>query len=141
MSVFLSFDLDLDPKTKKKKTETSLSSSLSPSLPLAPPILSATFCRSIPRTRFIFLEWIRRMSTREDSEGLGNSIFLSMRPGRSSAASRMSILLVAMSTLILFVDSKPSSWLRSSSMVRWTSESPPPPPEPPRAEPMESTCC
>ena len=93
----------------------------------------------MPLTRFIFLEWIRRMSTLDDSEGFGNSIFLSMRPGLRSAASRMSMRFVAIRTLILLVDSKPSSWLRSSSMVRWTSESPPPPPEPPRAEPIEST--
>ena len=34
---------------------------------------------------------------------------------------------VAITTLIVFVASKPSSWLRSSSIVRCTSESPPPP--------------
>lgn len=96
------------------------------------------------------------------SLGGGNSIFLSMRPGRSRAESRMSILLVAMitctgdnchhpghhgagrtpgragpPTLMFLVASKPSSWLRSSSIVRCTSLSPPEPPSR-RDEPMES---
>ena len=62
--------------------------------------MSATFCRSMPRTRFIFREWIRRMSTLEDSEGFGNSILRSIRPGLSKAASRMSMRLVAMRTFI-----------------------------------------
>ena len=53
--------------------------------------------------------------------GLGNSILRSIRPGRRSASSRISIRLVAMRTLMFWVGSKPSSWLRSSSMVRWTS--------------------
>ena len=65
-----------------------------------PGILSAIFRRSMPRIRFIFREWIFRMSNREDSLGLGNSILRSMRPGRSSAASKMSILLVAIRTCI-----------------------------------------
>jgi hypothetical protein len=42
--------------------------------------------------------WILRMSTLLDSLGLGNSILRSMRPGRSSAESRMSMRLVAIST-------------------------------------------
>lgn len=46
-------------------------------------------------------------------------------PGRRSAVSRMSSRLVAMTTLIWLVASKPSNWLRSSSIVRCTSESPP----------------
>ena len=36
------------------------------------------------------------------------------------------------------VDENPSSWLRSSNMVRWTSESPPPLPDSIRDEPIES---
>lgn len=44
------------------------------------------------------LEWILRISTRAASLGLGNSILRSILPGRSSAASRMSMRLVAMST-------------------------------------------
>ena len=59
-----------------------------------------------------------------------------MRPGLSSAGSRISSRFVAMITLIWFDASKPSSWFRSSSIVRCTSESPPPDP---RALPMEST--
>lgn len=41
--------------------------------------------------------------------GGGNSIFRSIRPGRSKAGSRMSSLFVAMMTLIFFVGSNPSS--------------------------------
>lgn len=37
-----------------------------------------------------FREWIRKMATRASGPGGGNSIFLSMRPGRSNAASKMS---------------------------------------------------
>lgn len=55
------------------------------------------------------------------SLGGGNSIFLSMRPGRKRAMSNMSILLVAMTTLMFCVASKPSNWLSSSSIVRCTS--------------------
>ena len=61
-------------------------------------ILSATFFRSMPLIKFIFLLWIFRMSNLEPSLGLGNSIFRSILPGRNSAASKMSILLVAIKT-------------------------------------------
>ena len=77
------------------------------------------------------------MSARASTVGGGNSIFLSMRPGRRRAGSRMSRRLVAMITLMFLVGSKPSSWLRSSSIVRWTSESPPELPST-REEPMLS---
>lgn len=50
-----------------------------------------------------------RIPNREPSFGFGNSIFLSIRPGRRSAASRISIRFVAMITLMFFVDSKPSN--------------------------------
>mmetsp|Transcript_4547 Transcript_4547/g.16860 ORF Transcript_4547/g.16860 Transcript_4547/m.16860 type:complete len:206 (+) Transcript_4547:370-987(+) len=76
------------------------------------------------------------MSARESSVGLGNSILRSILPGRNKAGSRISSLFVAMMTLIWLLDSNPSSWLSSSSIVRWTSESPPPLP---RALPIEST--
>mmetsp|Transcript_4852 Transcript_4852/g.20613 ORF Transcript_4852/g.20613 Transcript_4852/m.20613 type:complete len:246 (+) Transcript_4852:2942-3679(+) len=106
------------------------------SAPEAPPILLAIFFKSIPRTKFILRLWIFKMSTRESSVGLGNSILRSIRPGRNSAASKMSSRFVAMITFIWFEASKPSSWFRSSNIVRCTSESPPPDP---RALPMEST--
>mmetsp|Transcript_7607 Transcript_7607/g.21620 ORF Transcript_7607/g.21620 Transcript_7607/m.21620 type:complete len:346 (-) Transcript_7607:39-1076(-) len=109
------------------------------SAPEAPDILSATRLRSMPRMRFILREWILRMSWRLCSLGLGNSIFRSMRPGRSSAESRMSSRLVAMRTLMLLLASNPSSWFSSSSMVRCTSLSPPPEPPSMRALPMLST--
>uniref|UniRef100_A0A0A9D6B9 TIDP2690 n=1 Tax=Arundo donax TaxID=35708 RepID=A0A0A9D6B9_ARUDO len=50
----------------------------------------------------------------------------------------MSILFVAIKTLILFDASKPSSWFRSSSMVRCTSLSPLPVPDSILADPIES---
>mmetsp|Transcript_33176 Transcript_33176/g.93948 ORF Transcript_33176/g.93948 Transcript_33176/m.93948 type:complete len:206 (+) Transcript_33176:207-824(+) len=109
------------------------------SAPEEPDILSAIFVKSMPRMRFILREWIFKMSTRLPSLGFGNSILRSIRPGRSKAGSSMSMRLVAMRTLILFVASKPSSWLSNSSMVRCTSLSPPPPPLSVRADPMLST--
>mmetsp|Transcript_41039 Transcript_41039/g.49325 ORF Transcript_41039/g.49325 Transcript_41039/m.49325 type:complete len:300 (+) Transcript_41039:122-1021(+) len=108
------------------------------SAPLALGIFSAILFNSIPRNRFIFREWMLIMLTRLAVFGLGNSIFRSIRPGLKSAASRISIRLVAMTTLMFCAGSNPSSWLRSSSMVRCTSESPPDPPPSPRLEPMES---
>mmetsp|Transcript_54302 Transcript_54302/g.122781 ORF Transcript_54302/g.122781 Transcript_54302/m.122781 type:complete len:214 (-) Transcript_54302:671-1312(-) len=107
------------------------------SAPLAPFICPAIFRRLIPLIRFILREWIFRISSLASSFGLGNSTLRSIRPGRSSASSRMSIRFVAMMTLMFCAASKPSSWLRSSSMVRCTSESPPCSPST-RDEPMES---
>mmetsp|Transcript_29490 Transcript_29490/g.63507 ORF Transcript_29490/g.63507 Transcript_29490/m.63507 type:complete len:254 (-) Transcript_29490:543-1304(-) len=100
-------------------------------------IFSAIFVRSMPLSRFMRRLWMPMMSAREPVVGLGNSIFRSMRPGRSSAASRMSMRLVAMMTLMFCTVSKPSSCASSSSMVRCTSLSPPPPPSC-RELPMES---
>uniref|UniRef100_A0A8D8UVF9 Uncharacterized protein n=1 Tax=Cacopsylla melanoneura TaxID=428564 RepID=A0A8D8UVF9_9HEMI len=79
------------------------------SAPEAPGMSSAIFLRLIPLVRFIFLEWILRISSLASSFGGGNSIFLSMRPGRSRAGSKMSILFVAMITLIFLVASNPSN--------------------------------
>mmetsp|Transcript_69 Transcript_69/g.205 ORF Transcript_69/g.205 Transcript_69/m.205 type:complete len:203 (-) Transcript_69:544-1152(-) len=107
------------------------------SAPEALVIFSAIFLRSMPRRRFIFREWMAMISTREATVGFGNSILRSIRPGRRRAGSRMSMRLVAMMTLMFWVGSKPSSWLRSSSIVRWTSESPPSAPST-RLEPIES---
>mmetsp|Transcript_16567 Transcript_16567/g.32949 ORF Transcript_16567/g.32949 Transcript_16567/m.32949 type:complete len:331 (+) Transcript_16567:125-1117(+) len=108
------------------------------SAPLAFDIFSATTVRSMPRTRFILRECIFMMVTLFSVFGFGNSILRSIRPGRRSAESRMSILLVAMTTLIFCAGSNPSSWFSSSSMVRCTSLSPPDPPPSPRLDPMES---
>mmetsp|Transcript_19683 Transcript_19683/g.43883 ORF Transcript_19683/g.43883 Transcript_19683/m.43883 type:complete len:253 (-) Transcript_19683:536-1294(-) len=88
-------------------------------------IFSAIFVRSMPLSRFMRRLWMPMMSAREPVVGLGNSIFRSMRPGRSSAASRMSMRLVAMMTLTLVCWSKPSIWLSSSSRMRCTSRSAP----------------
>mmetsp|Transcript_65222 Transcript_65222/g.149376 ORF Transcript_65222/g.149376 Transcript_65222/m.149376 type:complete len:225 (-) Transcript_65222:569-1243(-) len=108
------------------------------SAPDAPGSCSAILARSMPRIKFILREWIFRMSARAISLGLGNSILRSMRPGRISASSRMSSRFVAIRTLMLDEDSKPSSWLSSSSIVRCTSESPPSDPSI-RLLPIEST--
>ncbi len=51
------------------------------SAPLAPGSFSAIFERSMPRIKFIFREWIFKMSARAPSLGLGNSILRSIRPG------------------------------------------------------------
>mmetsp|Transcript_31574 Transcript_31574/g.82540 ORF Transcript_31574/g.82540 Transcript_31574/m.82540 type:complete len:328 (-) Transcript_31574:228-1211(-) len=107
------------------------------SAPEASCICFAILRRSMPRVRFILREWMVRMSRRASSFGFGNSIFRSMRPGRSSAVSRISRRLVAITTLIWLVASKPSSWLSSSSIVLCTSESPPDSPSC-RAPPIES---
>mmetsp|Transcript_611 Transcript_611/g.2437 ORF Transcript_611/g.2437 Transcript_611/m.2437 type:complete len:280 (+) Transcript_611:925-1764(+) len=146
LSFFMTFDTAISKSSCVTWTLLSLRANMPASVqhafisaPDAPTILSAIFFKSIPLIRFIFLLWILRMSNLELSLGFGNSIFLSIRPGLSSAESRMSILFVAIRTLILFVASNPSSWLRSSSMVRCTSESPPPEPPSILALPMEST--
>ena len=57
--------------------------------------------------------------------GSGNSIFLSRRPGRRRAGSKVSCLLVAMITLTFTDWSKPSIWFKSSRRIRWTSRSAP----------------
>mmetsp|Transcript_15463 Transcript_15463/g.58590 ORF Transcript_15463/g.58590 Transcript_15463/m.58590 type:complete len:352 (+) Transcript_15463:3276-4331(+) len=107
------------------------------SAPVAFSIMRATLRRSMPRMRFILRLWILRMCSRLSSFGAGNSTLRSIRPGRSSAGSRMSMRFVAMTTLMFWEGSKPSSWLRSSSIVRCTSLSPRPESE--RFPPMEST--
>jgi len=58
------------------------------------------------------------------TSGSGNSILRSMRPGRISAGSSVSMRLVAMITLTSPRSSKPSSCVSSSNMVRWISFSP-----------------
>mmetsp|Transcript_7463 Transcript_7463/g.17077 ORF Transcript_7463/g.17077 Transcript_7463/m.17077 type:complete len:210 (+) Transcript_7463:320-949(+) len=79
------------------------------------------------------------MRPRESSLGCGSSIFLSRRPDRSKAGSRVSGLFVAAMILTCMVDEKPSSWLRSSSMVRCTSRTPESSPPPERFWPMASS--
>eukprot|EP01139_Manchomonas_bermudensis_P010887 Amastigsp_a341449_100.p4 type:complete len:171 gc:universal Amastigsp_a341449_100:87-599(+) len=69
--------------------------------------------------------WISKILRRVFVSGKGNSILRSMRPGRMSAGSSDSMRFVAMITLTSERSSKPSSWLSSSSMVRWISFSPP----------------
>merc|ERR1719228_1205390 len=71
--------------------------------------------------------WILKMLVLPSRSGSENSTFLSSRPGLISAGSRVSGRLVAISTLMLPLGSKPSSWLMSSNIVLWTSLSPPAP--------------
>lgn len=68
------------------------------SAPEAFGIFSAMTFRSMPRKRFILREWMPIISMRDVSVGCGNSIFRSIRPGRKSAGSRMSIRFVAITT-------------------------------------------
>ena len=71
--------------------------------------------------------WMRRMLARPSRSGRENSIFRSIRPGRMSAGSRVEGRLVANMTLMLPLESKPSSCVMSSNIVLWTSLSPPAP--------------
>mmetsp|Transcript_22112 Transcript_22112/g.73175 ORF Transcript_22112/g.73175 Transcript_22112/m.73175 type:complete len:312 (+) Transcript_22112:149-1084(+) len=108
------------------------------SAPLSSSLAMTKASRSTSSPRDMRPVWMPKMWRFVLMSGSGNSILRSMRPGRSSALSRMSMRFVAMMTLMDCVGSKPSSWLRSSSIVRPTSESPPSPPSP-RLDPMEST--
>mmetsp|Transcript_27206 Transcript_27206/g.59434 ORF Transcript_27206/g.59434 Transcript_27206/m.59434 type:complete len:280 (-) Transcript_27206:704-1543(-) len=73
---------------------------------------------------FILRLWMRRILARASSFGWGNSTLRSRRPERMRAGSRISARLVAAITLTSSWLLKPSSWFRSSSMVRCTSLSP-----------------
>ena len=74
--------------------------------------------RSTSSLKFILVVWMEKILRLVFSSGVGNLIFLSMRPGRIRAGSRDSILLVAMITFTSVLVSKPSSWLSSSMSVR-----------------------
>merc|ERR1719284_1093750 len=73
------------------------------------------------------LAWILKMLALPSRSGRENSTLRSRRPGLMRAGSRVSGLLVAINTLIFPRGSKPSNWLINSSMVLWTSLSPPAP--------------
>ena len=86
------------------------------------------------------LAWIRRMWVRPSKSGRPNSTLRSNRPGRRSAGSNVSGLLVAMSTLMLPRGSNPSNSVTICNIVRCTSLSEPPSPSPDVLEPpMAST--
>ena len=72
-------------------------------------IYQAILSKSIPFFRFIFFEWIFKISTQALKGGFGSSIFLSILPGLNKAGSRISILLVAIIILTFLQLSKPSS--------------------------------
>mmetsp|Transcript_383 Transcript_383/g.989 ORF Transcript_383/g.989 Transcript_383/m.989 type:complete len:216 (-) Transcript_383:337-984(-) len=90
------------------------------------------------RSQFMVRLWIWKIWVRDSRSGSPNSTLRSRRPGRSSAGSSVSGLLVAMRTLMLPRASNPSSWFTISSIVRCTSLSPPAPSSK-RAPPMAST--
>ena len=69
--------------------------------------------------------WMEKIFFLVLMSGRGNSILRSMRPGRIRAGSSVSILFVARMTFTSARESKPSSWLSSSNIVRWISRSPP----------------
>mmetsp|Transcript_71849 Transcript_71849/g.150118 ORF Transcript_71849/g.150118 Transcript_71849/m.150118 type:complete len:247 (-) Transcript_71849:637-1377(-) len=98
----------------------------------------ASSSKRMSRSQFMFAEWILKISVLPSRSGTPNSTRRSMRPGRSSAGSRVSGRLVAISTLTLPRASKPSSWFTISSIVRCTSLSPPAPSSN-LAPPMAST--
>ncbi len=75
--------------------------------------------------RLILAVWIWKILCFVLRSGTGNYIFLSILPGRINAGSRVYILFVAMITFTSAWVSNPSSWFSSSSIVRWTSFSPP----------------
>mmetsp|Transcript_8940 Transcript_8940/g.33154 ORF Transcript_8940/g.33154 Transcript_8940/m.33154 type:complete len:212 (-) Transcript_8940:654-1289(-) len=72
----------------------------------------------------ILREWIFMICARASSFGCGNSILRSKRPERMSAGSRISARFVAAMILIRSSLEKPSSWFKSSNIVRCTSRSP-----------------
>ena len=73
----------------------------------------------------ISYQWRDMTHTFWRRSGSGNSIFLSRRPGRRRAGSKVSCLFVAMITLTFTDWSKPSIWFKSSRRIRWTSRSAP----------------
>mmetsp|Transcript_9168 Transcript_9168/g.18489 ORF Transcript_9168/g.18489 Transcript_9168/m.18489 type:complete len:252 (-) Transcript_9168:715-1470(-) len=95
------------------------------SAPESSSLLMMNSSRSTSELRFILPVWIWKMCRRVFWSGAGNSILRSIRPGRMSAGSSVSILFVARITFTSVRASKPSSWLSSSSIVRWISRSPP----------------
>ena len=99
---------------------------LARSEPTAPLVASAMASRSTVSSIFTSLAWTFRISTRPFKSGLSTIIRRSKRPGRSSALSRISGLLVAARIMIPFLPSKPS--ISASSWFRVCSRSSLPPP-------------
>mmetsp|Transcript_7797 Transcript_7797/g.17912 ORF Transcript_7797/g.17912 Transcript_7797/m.17912 type:complete len:273 (-) Transcript_7797:632-1450(-) len=92
--------------------------------PLKSSQLRASSSKTTSPLTFILRLWILMILARASSGGWGSSIFRSSRPDRRRAGSRTSGRLVAAMTLIMSFEPKPSSWLKSSSIVRCTSRSP-----------------
>ena len=90
------------------------------------------------RSTAMDLVWMRNIWVRDSKSGRPNSTLRSRRPGRSNAGSNVSGRFVAINTFMLPRASKPSSWFTISSIVRWTSLSPPCPSSK-RAPPIAST--
>lgn len=88
------------------------------SAPLKSSLVIMNSSKSTSSARLIRLVCSLKMWRLVRTSGNGNSIFRSIRPGRMSAGSSDSILLVAMMTLTSPRVSKPSNWFKSSNMVR-----------------------
>ena len=67
--------------------------------------------------RVMRLVWMLKMRRRVLSSGSGNSILRSIRPGRMSAGSRLSMRLVAMITFTSPRESNPSSWEQITRVI------------------------
>ena len=96
------------------------------SAPTAPLVASAIASRSTVSSISTSLECTFNILTRPFKSGLSTIIRLSKRPGRSSALSRISGLLVAARTMMPFLPSKPS--ISESSWFNVCSRSSFPPP-------------
>mmetsp|Transcript_26909 Transcript_26909/g.75210 ORF Transcript_26909/g.75210 Transcript_26909/m.75210 type:complete len:529 (-) Transcript_26909:76-1662(-) len=100
------------------------------SAPLKPGVRLAISSRSTSSASFLFLECTPRISRRPLTSGTSTETWRSNRPGRSSAGSRMSARLVAATTMMPVLPSKPSISVRSWFRVCSRSSLPPPTPAP-----------
>ena len=73
------------------------------------------------RSQFMVRVWIWKICVRDSKSGSPNSTFLSRRPGRSNAGSRVSGLFVAISTCIV-ADNTPFNAYRQQKRSTHTSE-------------------
>ena len=110
---------------------------LAKSAPLMPGVALAIVSRSTSWPMRFPIECTFRIASRSSDSGNGTMIWRSKRPGRKSAASKMSGRLVAASTTMPSVASKPS--ISASIWLSVCSRSSCPPPSPaPRLRPIES---
>ena len=111
---------------------------LASSAPEAPTAALAISSKRTLSAILIFLAWTFRISSRPCRSGSSTGILLSKRPGRRSAGSRESGLLVAARITTPLEPSKPSISVKSWFSVCSRSSFPPPIPDPSRFLPMVS---